>query len=192
MAFSCSLNLIAQKANTKADDQECIVINQLNYDALKQRIKNLDHQLFFLRHNGQYGSPEYNLLSDSIGTLRRQAKAYKELLSMEREDTPVPVLVRNVPYDHEYYLVDADMKNVHLFNAGKFVRIGYTLDAAAVGCSILSGVFAILGEQVDEGYYGASYALAAGAVGFQVAGIVYHFKSGRELKMSAGRVAFAF
>ena len=84
--------------------------------------------------------------------------------------------------------------DVHLMNAGKFVRKAYTFELVSIGLSIPAGVCLGIGYKNDKTAFKViGYATAATAVfGCGIGAYVCHFKSGQKLRLAANSITYSF
>ena len=128
--------------------------------------------------NSLIGNKQYYYGSDgqSIDSLFR----VKNLLEVQRQ-----TIIRN----HESQV----SPDVHLEKISKYVNRAYALELAGLGCGIASGIFAGVGFSDNKSELKAvGFIFGAAAIGCFTGAYVYHFKSGKQLKMMGNSITYSF
>ncbi len=83
--------------------------------------------------------------------------------------------------------------DMHLKNAGKYVRRGYTLELTGLAFGVVSGICLGSGYGNEkDGMKVAGYIAGAVALGNIIGAYACHFKSGRELKLAGNSITYSF
>lgn len=77
----------------------------------------------------------------------------------------------------------------NIYNAGRNIQIAQSLEISSIGLGVISGILFISNNRVQKaiGYFTGVCSLGCG-----IASLIYHFKSGRELKVAADKVVYRF
>lgn len=149
-----------------------------NLEQTISKIEELKSKLALINNRNPFDivldSPLVNSLSIVRDSLSRELHLLREELHPLRN---------KYANDHHY----------HIFKAGKFVRKAYALELGLVGFGVVSGVCLVKGYSDDKKSVKAvGYIFAAGGFASAISAITFHFKSGYELRLGAGKIGYVF
>lgn len=99
--------------------------------------------------------------------------------------------VTDIYSNYAYTTLPKEKGYDHIYNAGTFIRKGYSLELAFVPFAAGSGILLGFGYANESKLQkGVGYLLFAGALGTAIASLTFHFKSGKELQMGAGYIKY--
>ena len=118
-----------------------------------------------------------------------------QMVSCDKNEVKDTISVRrnNVVDIVSNYGKERESGYYHIYNAGTFIRKGYSLEIATVLFSAGSAVLLSTGyANESKGQKIGGYLLGAGALATAIISLNFHFKSGRELQAGANCIKYTY
>lgn len=126
------------------------------------------------------------------------------LLPLKAQSDSINYKHRNNVFDIESNMLDIESNMlkytynqnpgyIHIKNAGRFHRKAYALEIAFIPLSVASGYMTGYGyvkKKADLKWMG--YIIGGAAIADAIAALTFHFKTGKELQLSADHILFKF
>lgn len=162
----CPIAVFAQVVgNVPADEKT------RNLEQTIRKIEDLKSKLALINNRNPFDIPLDSPLEDSLSAVRDSL--YKGLHYLRDK----------YANDHHY----------HIYKAGKFVRKAHALELGTLGFGVVSGVCLAKGYSDEKkSIKTVGYIFAAGGLASLISACTFHFKSGSELRLGAGKIGYVF
>ena len=175
--FIFAMNVCAQGQHQTASNPDKIdspVNAQLSLEQIQNEIQ---------KYNALFYDHEYDAM--------KQLETRTRLDSLENVELSLKSLIKRIQKELE---VNGQLDHhYHIQKAGVYVRKAYGLELGCISLSVASGVCLAKGfsDNKDEMKI-VGFIAGAGALACLVSSYTFHFKSGKELQLGAGKIKYSF